>query len=236
MKPPTAQQSRSCCSASAMASLLPAGVVTAAAYEPEWETSLLEAEEPFVAGATDRRRREFAAGRNCARRALAHLGVLDFPILAGEAREPLWPVGITGSITHGAGYCAAALAPIARVRSLGIDVAPNVPLPGEVHDLTCTPGELGRMTALAELDVPMLLFSAKESVYKAWYQIVGTWLDYLEVDVELDLRKGAFSARVLSPAAAGREGLPSSLAGRFTAAPRHIFTAVSVSAPTPRAG
>jgi 4'-phosphopantetheinyl transferase EntD len=219
-----------------MASLLPAGVVTVAAYEPEWEEGLLDAEEPLVAGATYRRRREFAAARNCARRALAHLGVLDFPILAGEAREPLWPVGITGSITHGGGYCAAALAPVARVHSLGIDVTLNAPLPEEVHDLVCTPGELRRMATSAELDIPMLLFSVKESVYKAWYQIAGTWLDYLEVDVDLDLRESAFSARLLSPIAGKRDGLPSSFAGRFAVAPGHIFTAVSVPASTPAAG
>ncbi|MEV4420566.1 hypothetical protein AB0L40_11415 [Patulibacter sp. NPDC049589] len=61
--------------------------------------------EEFVAvrHAVETRRREFVTGRACAHRALAALGVPVVPIMSGPNREPLWPEGVVGSITHGSG-------------------------------------------------------------------------------------------------------------------------------------
>lgn len=64
-------------------------------------SALLEAERALVARAVPKRRDEYAAGRNCARAALARLGVHDFALLAGSAREPIWPEGVIGSMTPG---------------------------------------------------------------------------------------------------------------------------------------
>ena len=46
-------------------------------------------EESFIANAQHKRRREFTAGRLCAREALSHLGINNFPILVGKNREPI---------------------------------------------------------------------------------------------------------------------------------------------------
>ena len=89
-----------------IASLLPDTVVTVEARDGDWTAPLLPEEEPLVARAVDKRRREFAAGRACARRALEQLGLPASPILAGPRREPLWPPGVVGALTHCRGIAA----------------------------------------------------------------------------------------------------------------------------------
>ena len=95
------------------AGLLPAGVVAAELRTPG-DPSLLEPEEALaVANAVPKRVQEFAAGRLCARRALAEFGVVDFPVRAARDRQPIWPEFLVGSITHTRG-CAPRCSPRAR--------------------------------------------------------------------------------------------------------------------------
>jgi hypothetical protein len=68
---------------------------------------LLPDEEALVAKAVERRRSEFAAGRRSARCALATLGCPVRPLMIGALRQPLWPAGFGGSITHDGRYAAA---------------------------------------------------------------------------------------------------------------------------------
>ena len=85
----------------------PIEVVELRGGEPD---PLLPAERAALGQVVDGRRRDFAAGRHCARRALARLVGSPEPILSGPDREPVWPQGIVGSITHCDGYRAAAVA------------------------------------------------------------------------------------------------------------------------------
>jgi 4'-phosphopantetheinyl transferase EntD len=55
-------------------------------------------------GSVEKRWREFAAGRSCARKALAASGHAPVAVLQGAGREPVWPQGIVGSITHCSTY------------------------------------------------------------------------------------------------------------------------------------
>jgi 4'-phosphopantetheinyl transferase EntD len=213
-----------------IASMLPACAVGFEAYESEWKTELLSAEAAIVAGAVEKRRREFAAARNCARLALARIGWPNFPVLAGPNREPLWPPGVAGSITHCGGFCAAAVARQGELRGLGIDAERNVPLPDRVLSLICTESEQREMAELAGLSVPMLIFSAKESVYKAWYPITGRWLDYQDAVISLDVANHAFSVRLLASAPQEALRTPITFCGRFAATPDHLFTVVTVPA------
>jgi len=103
---------------------------------------LLPAEAEAVRTAGPRRRAEFAAGRSCARAALATLGVAAGPILPGPAGQPLWPAGVTGSITHCAGYQACAVARAADVAAIGIDAEPDAPLPAGLIERIATAPEL----------------------------------------------------------------------------------------------
>jgi 4'-phosphopantetheinyl transferase EntD len=212
-----------------IARLLPAAVVTVEAGDADWTARLPPEEEPLVARAVEKRRREFTAGRTCARRALERLGWTGFPILAGPHREPLWPPGIVGAITHCRGYCAAAVARVADVRSLGIDAELRARLPDGVEELVCTEAERRQASELPGDHWGTLVFSAKESVYKTWYPVAQRWLDYQDAELTIDPDQGRFSARILLPAAP--DVFPwNPLPGRFAFDAERVFTAIAVPA------
>jgi 4'-phosphopantetheinyl transferase EntD len=221
--------------------ILPSAVASAEVFADPPGASLFPQEAPIVAGAADKRRREFTTGRHCARIALAKLGVAPAPILTGERGAPRWPPGIVGSITHCDGYRAAAVARASAVMSIGLDAEPNAPLPGGVLDLVSLATERPRLAALAAVAPgtcwDRLLFSAKESVYKAWFPITRRWLGFEEADVTIGA-DGTFTASVRAAAAPGEpDGQPpASFAGRWVAGGGLVLTAVSVprAAITPR--
>ncbi|WP_438948880.1 4'-phosphopantetheinyl transferase family protein, partial [Streptomyces mutabilis] len=198
---------------------------------------LLPQEEPLVARAVAKRRREFTAVRSCARRAMEKLGVPAQPVLNGERGAPIWPAGLTGSMTHCDGYCAAALVRAADLASLGIDAEPDGPLPEGVLPSVSLPAEAERLRRLAEerpgVHWDRLLFSAKESVYKAWFPLTGRWLDFTEADIEIsvdpgDPRGGTLRAALLVPGPTVGGRCLSRFDGRWTARHGLIATAVTV--------
>lgn len=175
-------------------------------------------EAPFVAGAAAARRREFASARACARRALAELGIEPGAILPGGRREPRWPPRVVGSLTHCTGYCAATVAGEDEIAALGIDAEIDEALPGGLLDTVATVDERDLLRSLAQRDPAVswdrLLFSAKESVYKAWYPMTRRWLGFLDVALHIDPAAGTFTARIaLEPPPGSRQ--INTLAGRW---------------------
>lgn len=178
--------------------ILPPGV--------EWEESfgeppggvLFPEEEQIIAHAVEVRRREYATVRSCARACLERLGYPRVPILPGVGGAPRWPVGVQGSMTHCTGYAAAAVGPISRFSAIGIDAEPDAPLPDGVLDVVATPAEHDRLAGIQPgPDGPnwdRLLFSAKEAVYKAWFPLVGEWLDHQQAEILVEPQEGTFTA------------------------------------------
>ncbi|MFJ3230587.1 4'-phosphopantetheinyl transferase [Streptomyces sp. NPDC086787] len=158
------------------------------------EFPLYPEEEALMVRAVAKRRREFSSVRLCARRAMEKLDVPAQPIVPGDSGAPRWPDGVVGSMTHSDGYCAAALVRAADLASLGIDAEPDEPLPGEVVSYVFLPSERERLRRLAEerpaVHWDRILFSAKESVYKAWFPLTGKWLDFSEADIQLHADPG----------------------------------------------
>ncbi|GAA3210193.1 4'-phosphopantetheinyl transferase superfamily protein [Streptomyces sp. XM83C] len=232
--------------------LLPASVVAVEARPDDAAAGALEAalhpeEVALVARAVAKRRREFAVVRACARRAMEKLGVPPQPVLSGERGAPRWPRGIVGSMTHCDSYCAAALARVTDLASLGIDAEPHGPLPEGVEPAVTLPGERDRLRRLTA-DHPgirwgRLLFSAKESVYKAWYPLTGRWLDFSEADIELwpdpdtggdpeaggDVRaRGGLRAELLVPGPVVEGRRVRTFEGRWTVRQGLVATAIVV--------
>lgn len=214
-----------------MERLLPPGVEVVEAEPLMWEAELLPEEAELVSRAVPRRRREFAAGRACARLGLSRLGFPPAPLLSGSDRAPLWPEGAVGSITHCPGYAAAAVARAAEMRGLGIDAEVNQPLPEGVAELVCTPAERAWAAAapVGVINWPTLVFSAKESVYKAWQPLTGDWLGYLDAELTIDSDTGAFEARLRVDPPPVLGSAFGCFRGRFAASRAHLFTAVSLS-------
>jgi 4'-phosphopantetheinyl transferase EntD len=211
--------------------ILPAGAAGAEAFEDPPDAVLFPQEQALLARAVDKRRREFTTARACARTALAALGVAPAPILRGERGAPQWPPGIVGSITHCAGYRAAAAARARDVLTIGLDAEPDEVLPRGVLDAISLPGERERLGALAAAAPgpcwDRLLFSAKESTYKAWFPLTRCWLGFQDADITVNAGDGTFEARLLvPPAEAG--GFPlASFTGRWLARDGLILTAIT---------
>jgi 4'-phosphopantetheinyl transferase EntD len=185
--------------------LLPAEVATEDAFgDPDVPPALFPEEERHVARAVAVRRREFGTVRTLARTALARLGGPHVPLLPGERGAPVWPDGFTGSMTHCTGYRAAAVARTHELASVGIDAEPNEPLPDPgILSMITLPEERPHLAELAALRPEVcwerLLFSAKESVYKAWFPLTRLWLDFEEAHLTFDPAAGTFTARLLVP-------------------------------------
>ncbi|WP_017236974.1 4'-phosphopantetheinyl transferase family protein [Streptomyces sp. SS] len=221
--------------------LLPESVVAVEGYgHTALDAELYPEEAALVSRAVDKRRREFAAVRVCARRAMAKLGLPPQPVLPGERGAPDWQPGLVGSLTHCDGYHAAALALSADVASLGIDAEPAAPLPEGVLELVALPAERDRLSRLAAehpgIPWDRLLFSAKEAVYKAWSPLTGKWLDFSEADVEISVDPGGrpcggFRAGLLVPGPRVGDRRLDGFEGRWTS--RRGFVATAVTVPYP---
>ena len=204
----------------------PIEVVELRGGEPD---PLLPAERAALGQVVDGRRRDFAAGRHCARRALARLVGSPEPILSGPDREPVWPQGIVGSITHCDGYAAAAVARAGDVAALGIDAEPHSPLPDGVLRLVAREEEKAWIASADRATCwDRVLFSAKECVFKAWFPLARRWLGFHDAVVTFAPEQGRFAAqlRVEGPEVDGQ--LLSRIEGRFAVRDDLVLTAVAV--------
>lgn len=212
--------------------LPPAAAVVSSAEDRA--TELFAEEEEALGNAVEKRRREFVTARACARDALSRLGVPAQPIPAGARGEPIWPQGIVGSITHCAGYRACAVGRARELLAIGVDAEPNQPLPPGVLADVSLPEERRWVEGAAAADPgtrwDRLLFSIKESVYKAWFPLAGTWLGFEDAVVTVDRARGTFVAglRVPGPSLHGRA--LDGFTGRWLAADGLVLSAIAVPA------
>jgi 4'-phosphopantetheinyl transferase EntD len=212
--------------------ILPACVAVAERTHDPFDATLYPEEEILVAKAVEKRRREFTTARLCAREALQELGFPACPIPTGERGEPLWPAGALGSITHCAAYRAAAVARSSEVLTLGIDAEPNAPLPDGLIDDIARSEELPLLRELRtdtpEVHWDRLLFSVKESIYKAWFPLARRWLGFEDAEVRLD-PAGLFEARLLVEGPQLPDGPLQTLSGRWMAREGILLSGVVLS-------
>jgi 4'-phosphopantetheinyl transferase EntD len=151
------------------------------------------------------RRREFAAGRVCARNLLARIGIEPVAILSACDRSPLWPSGAIGSISHDRKFCAVAVARADRVSAIGIDIEPDEPLEEDLWPQLFLAAELERLASCSRHtrgNVARVLFSAKECVYKGTRALVRATLGFQDVEIVLAPGGDRFRALVHHPAGA----------------------------------
>jgi 4'-phosphopantetheinyl transferase EntD len=206
--------------------ILPPWVASAEAFDDPPGVMLFPEEEAVIARAVSKRRREFTTARHCARQALAQLGLPPVPILPGERRAPEWPKGVVGSITHCAGYRAAAVS--LEALTIGIDAEPHEPLPDGVLTAVALQEERDAMARLDDqIHWERLLFSAKESVYKAWFPLTRRWLGFEEAHITL-APSGTFTARLLVPGPLVGDRELTGFAGRWLVADGLVITAIAL--------
>jgi 4'-phosphopantetheinyl transferase EntD len=164
---------------------------------------------------------------------LRALGVVQFSLLAGEKREPLWPDGVTGSITHTTGFAAAVVARRSEgIASLGMDGELIESVDEELWSRICTPSEQAVIAGL-----PMsqrsrqaaLIFAAKEAFYKCQFPVSRQWVGFEDVDIQpldLPISGGAFRIVPQKPLPVS-DAWVASLVGRFLFRDRWVVTGVT---------
>ncbi|MFL0800596.1 MAG: 4'-phosphopantetheinyl transferase superfamily protein [Agarilytica sp.] len=173
-----------------------------------------------------KRKSEFLAGRVLSSLVLRELGVSETEILIGKHRNPLWPRGTLGSISHAGDTVLAAVTLDETVSAIGIDIEEvmDAETASNIHGSIVNEEELMLME---EIGIPFeqmltLVFSAKESFFKAAYPSVGEYFDFDAVRlIKCDLKLQSFSFRVVRRLSSSFEcnqvvcghfsGLPSSL-------------------------
>jgi 4'-phosphopantetheinyl transferase EntD len=215
--------------------IVPDRVVAIETRQELLETELFAQELAIVENAVEKRRNEFVTARACAHAALEGLGVPAQPILNGERGEPLWPAGVVGSITHCKDYRACVVAHESAVATLGIDAELSAPLPDGVLEAIAHPQELEWVGKLQSSDPDThwdrLLFSAKESVYKAWFPLARRWLGFEDALVTVS-PDGSFSAKLLVEGPRLAAGPLEGFSGRWIAAEGLILTAIALLDPS----
>ena len=167
---------------------LPAGVC---AYQCRFDTNnfddtlfeTLQIEQPAaIANSIAKRRAEFLAGRYVARLAMSGLGAPQLTLGIGVHRNPVWPTALVGSIAHSQGRAVCAVARAVQHAGLGIDLQNWIPtsIAQAISALVLNPQE---NALLSKLFLPFeqaltLAFSAKESLFKALYPMVGRYFDF----------------------------------------------------------
>jgi 4'-phosphopantetheinyl transferase EntD len=191
--------------------LFGADVATASCATDQDASAFLHPDEAaHSAGFAAKRRREFAAGRDCARRLLVSLGLPSTPIGVDAHRAPRWPDGVVGSISHGAGLCVVAVARRGSILGLGVDVESEAPLSEGIRRRVCTDGERRHLEVLGEPEAgrrAKLLFSIKEAVYKCVHPLVQTPIGFQQAEVQLDLTASRFRVRPIGTSAEVAERL-----------------------------
>lgn len=180
-----------------------------------------------------KRSRELAAGRFCAAQALRDAGSNDVAVAVGAHREPRWPPGFVGSITHSQSFACAAIARGTEMRGLGIDSEPifddaamndAVPLALDANEARLIEGPRQR-------ELATLIFSAKESLFKCLYPLTGVFFEFIDAQVEwialTEPCSGAFNVQLLRNLSSTiRRGLR--LEGRYAKEGDHVHTALEL--------
>lgn len=167
--------------------------------EPGLVDELYKEEQALIEHAIKKRQGDFAAGRLCARMGLANLGIEEFPLLMDDKGAPVWPGGVTGSISHARGCCAAVVTRAHKGESLGLDIE-------EVNRVKEFVWEYGfgseEITWLKKQSVDSqkcasVIFSGKEAFYKAQYPLTHSWLGFKDVVITIDKEPMEFTVRLL---------------------------------------
>ncbi len=189
-------------------------------YTSEWFAkfeSAIPALPESVRAAVLKRRIEFSAGRWCAQEAMKKFAICE-TVAMGAQREPLWPEGLVGSISHSSGFAMATVGCAKRYAGIGVDAECILDTlrARELYKEFAVEGEwqhlvLSLPTHSTEAVLATLIFSAKESLYKCVYPRVKRILSFHDVRITaIDWEQGVFfhswnlaELRMIKPLIAG---------------------------------
>lgn len=191
--------------------------------------------------AVPKRKLEFLAGRRCADRALRRLvpELSGGSIGVGADRAPVWPAGVVGAITHAEGFAAAAVARATDAAGVGLD-SERVLSASALDAVSTQAATREEMVALAgarlgEAVLLTVVFSAKESLFKCLYRLVGRYFDFHDAAiVDLSERDGTFVAELRTELGGLAPG--TQLGGRFAVVEGLVHTGITLPLSHPGGG
>lgn len=148
-----------------------------------------------------KRKAEFFAGRYAAQQAMKKLKVEKTTVGIGQHRNPIWPAGLVGSITHTTSQAICVIARNTDYKSLGIDLADQISIVTANNIKDCII-QTHEVEALSKLPLPFeksltLAFSAKESLFKALYPHVGFYFEFHAAEIcEIEIKTHTFLMRL----------------------------------------
>lgn len=132
--------------------------------------------------AVAKRQGEYLAGRVAAKLVLEALSSPILQVGSGEDRAPIWPEGVLGSISHSKGVAMAMATSTQECAGIGVDLEHFMSAKQEQELQTHILGELDKPMfekLAAQLQCPLtLVFSAKESIFKALYPSVKRFFGF----------------------------------------------------------
>jgi 4'-phosphopantetheinyl transferase EntD len=144
-------------------------------------------EKSYTTTFSGKRLKDFSTGRYCARKALVDLGCTDTEILMGDYKQPIWPKGYVGSISHSGKLVGAVTAKASKVKSIGLDIETIGKIKPEMWRLLYTEAEsdfLNSFTGEEQAYYTTLIFSYKEAFYKLQYPLTKTFLNFTDAEVK----------------------------------------------------
>ncbi|NUF14600.1 4'-phosphopantetheinyl transferase family protein [Acinetobacter lactucae] len=141
-----------------------------------------------IAQAHPKRQQEYLCGRVLAQAVLNHHFGLDQPITSMREHLPIWPTHILGSISHSQNKLVVALSNNAIYLGIDIEHWVSSEFAQESAHLILTLSELDlwKSKAAEFFDFARyvsLVFSVKESLYKAVYPTAKQYIDFLEASI-----------------------------------------------------
>ena len=155
---------------------------------------------PLVGG--QKRRAEFLAGRQCAHDALTQLTGNGAWLPSRQQLGPEWPPGTCGSLSHSSDLAVACVGKSSQWQSIGIDIERLQPAERaqRLASQIMTNNELSWFNSLPEeirATVFSILFSAKESLFKALHPLVGRRFYFHDVELFVAPQEGRLSIQLL---------------------------------------
>ena len=161
-----------------------------------YKDSLFEREgiffPPFLKFAVVSRKAEFLAGRMLAKRLLYDLGSEETLVIVNKDRSPTWPIGFLGSISH----CRHKIICVGRrsksSHGIGIDIENIIDIDTyssiKNQIIDSQENELISRLLLPKLLLATIIFSSKESIFKALYPDVRKYFGFDAVRaIKLDI-------------------------------------------------
>lgn len=185
-----------------------------------------------VDGFHPNRKQEFLLGRVCASKAYEMCtGIPLLNLAPNKDRSPAWPTDVVGTISHNQYWVGAAVAKKANLIGLGMDFEvmgrTKIALSSQIRSA----GDIKSLPNFSDEELLTLIFSCKESLYKALHPIVKIFFGFEEAAVtKINLENNTFEIVLLSQVGPnfGPQGR-NKFVGRFTIYHNSCLTVLEIS-------